>query len=102
MRLGSWECKLKAGSMIRRLYGKDQSSERHRHRYEVNNEYRADLDKKGFKVVGESPDGKLVEIMELENHPFFAGSQFHPELKSRPLAPHPMFLGFIEAASKQT
>lgn len=100
MRLGAWECDLKAGSMIRRLYGKAKTSERHRHRYEVNNDYREALEKSGMKVVGTSPDGKLVEIIELEGHPFFTGSQFHPELKSRPLSPHPMFLGFVEAASK--
>ncbi len=99
MRLGAWEAELKAGSKIRALYGKEKVSERHRHRYEVNNEYRSRLEKAGFKVVGQSPDNRLVEIMELEGHPFFAGSQFHPELKSRPLDPHPMFLGFIEAAS---
>ncbi|HLC87842.1 MAG TPA: CTP synthase [Patescibacteria group bacterium] len=101
MRLGAWEAELKPGSKIRALYGKEKTSERHRHRYEVNNDYRAALEKHGFKVVGQSPDNKLVEIMELEDHPYFAGSQFHPELKSRPLDPHPMFLGFIEAASKQ-
>jgi len=101
MRLGSWDAELKAGSKIRELYGKDKTSERHRHRYEVNNEYRADLEKHGFKIVGQSPDNKLVEIMELEDHPFFAGSQFHPELKSRPLDPHPMFVGFIAAASEK-
>lgn len=100
MRLGAWEAELKAGSLMRKYYGKDKASERHRHRFEVNNEYRADLEKNGFKVVGQSTDNKLVEIMELEGHPFFAGSQFHPELKSRPLDPHPMFLGFIEAAVK--
>lgn len=101
MRLGAWEAELKAGSKIRKYYGRDKVSERHRHRYEVNNEYRDELEKKGFMVVGQSPDNKLVEIMELKDHPFFAGSQFHPELKSRPLEPHPMFLGFIEAASKK-
>src|SRR3990167_6360315 len=101
MRLGAWDAELKAGSKIRALYGKDKASERHRHRYEVNNDYRAELEKNGFKVVGQSPDNKLVEIMELEGHPYFAGSQFHPELKSRPLDPHPMFIGFIEAASKK-
>lgn len=102
MRLGSWDAELKAGSKVRALYGRDKTSERHRHRYEVNNEYRQALEKNGFKVVGQSPDNRLVEIMELEDHPFFAGSQFHPELKSRPLEPHPMFLGFIEAASKKS
>lgn len=101
MRLGAWEAELKAGSKIRKYYGRDKVSERHRHRYEVNNEYRDELEKKGFMVVGQSPDNKLVEIMELKDHPFFAGSQFHPELKSRPLDPHPMFIGFIEAASEK-
>jgi CTP synthase len=86
--------------LIRKLYGKAQVSERHRHRYEVNNKYRAEFEKNGLDIVGTSPDGKLVEIMEIKDHPFMAGSQFHPELKSRPLAPHPMFLGFVEAASK--
>jgi CTP synthase len=100
MRLGAWECELKSGSLIRKLYGKPKVSERHRHRYEVNNKYRPEFEKNGLNIVGTSPDGNLVEIMEVEGHPFMAGSQFHPELKSRPLAPHPMFLGFIEAASK--
>lgn len=100
MRLGAWDCVLREGSKVRKLYGKGETSERHRHRYEFNNDYRADFEKNGFKIVGTSPDGKLVEVIELEDHPFFAGSQFHPELKSRPLNPHPMFLGFIEAASK--
>jgi CTP synthase len=100
MRLGAWECDLKAGSLIRKLYGKPKIFERHRHRYEVNNKYRPEFEKNGLNIVGTSPDGKLVEIMEIAGHPFMAGSQFHPELKSRPLAPHPMFLGFIEAASK--
>lgn len=100
MRLGAWECDLKIGSLIRKLYGKPRVSERHRHRYEVNNKYRAEFEAKGLNIVGTSPDGKLVEIMEISDHPFMAGSQFHPELKSRPLNPHPMFLGFLEAASK--
>lgn len=100
MRLGAWPAKLKAGSMVRRLYGKDETNERHRHRFEVNNDYREQLEKSGMKIVGTSPDGKLVEVIELDGHPFFTGSQFHPELKSRPINPHPLFLGFIEAASK--
>jgi CTP synthase len=100
MRLGAWECKLEPGTLVRKLYGKSEISERHRHRYEFNNEYKKDLEKAGLKIAGTSPDGKLVEIIELPNHPFFVGTQFHPELKSRPLLPHPIFVGFIEAASK--
>lgn len=100
MRLGAWDCKLKEGSEVKKLYGKSVISERHRHRYEFNNEYREEIEKGGLAVVGTSPDGKLVEVIELENHPFFIGTQFHPELKSRPLDPHPLFVGFIRAASK--
>jgi len=100
MRLGAWDCKLKEGSTVRNLYGKADISERHRHRYEFNNDYREEVEKHGLKISGTSPDGNLVEIVELENHPFFVGTQFHPELKSRPLAPHPLFVGFIQAASK--
>jgi CTP synthase len=100
MRLGAWDCVLTAGTLTKKLYGKSKTSERHRHRYEYNNFYRKDLEKSGMTVSGTSPDGKLVEIIELPNHPFFVGTQFHPELKSRPLDPHPIFMGFIEAASK--
>ncbi|MBI2022704.1 CTP synthase [Candidatus Daviesbacteria bacterium] len=101
MRLGAWECVLKQGTAIRKLYGKDKIWERHRHRYEVNNAYVKDLEKAGVVFSGTSQDGKIMEIMELPSHPYFTGSQFHPELKSRPLDPHPMFLGFISAAAKQ-
>lgn len=100
MRLGAWECVLKEGSMVRSLYGKDKISERHRHRYEFNNDFKADFEKYGLSIVGTSPDGKLVEVVEIPSHPFFAGSQFHPELKSRPLSPHPLFMGFIKAANQ--
>lgn len=100
MRLGAWDCDLKEGSMMRKLYGKAKVSERHRHRYEVNNDYVKDFEKGGIVFSGTSPDGKIMEIMELPSHPYFTGSQFHPELKSRPLSPHPMFVGLIEAASK--
>lgn len=107
MRLGVWECKLKAGSLARELYGKNknlpagrQVSERHRHRYEFNNKFLKEFLRHGLKVAGTSPDGKLVEIIELSDHPFFIGTQFHPELKSRPLQPHPLFVGFVKAASK--
>jgi len=100
MRLGAWDCVLKNGSKSRELYGKSDISERHRHRYEFNNEFRVELEKQGFSVAGTSPDGKLVEVIELKNHPFFVGTQFHPELKSRPLDPHPLFVGFVKAASE--
>lgn len=100
MRLGAWDCVLKAGTLTKKLYGKEKISERHRHRFEFNNEYLKDFLANGFTIAGTSPDGKLVEIIELKNHPFFIGTQFHPELKSRPLDPHPLFMGFINAASK--
>ncbi|MDP3974177.1 MAG: CTP synthase [Candidatus Daviesbacteria bacterium] len=100
MRLGAWDCVLKEGSIACSLYGKKDISERHRHRYEFNNKFKDELEKKGFMVSGTTPDGKLVEVIELKNHPFFIGTQFHPELKSRPLAPHPLFVGFVKAASK--
>lgn len=100
MRLGAWECHLEAGSKVRQLYGKPKIQERHRHRYEFNNKYLERLKKAGLTISGTSPDGKLVEIIELADHPFFVGTQFHPELKSRPLDPHPLFLGFIKAASQ--
>ncbi len=99
MRLGAWECKLKEGSLVKKLYGKELISERHRHRFEFNNEFLDQFMKKGLTISGTSPDGKLVEIIELKNHPFFIGTQFHPELKSRPLAPHPLFVGFIKTAA---
>ncbi len=97
IRLGNWPCKIKKGSKLFEIYKKDLVEERHRHRYEVNNDYREALE--GVKVVisGTSPDGKLVEAIELKDHPFFVGTQFHPEYKSRPLDPHPIFVKFIEA-----
>lgn len=100
MRLGAWDCILKRGSLTYKLYGKSRISERHRHRYEFNNEFMKKFITNGLQVVGTSPDKKLVEIIEIKDHPFFIGTQFHPELKSRPLDPHPLFLGFIQAASK--
>ncbi len=101
MRLGAYPCVLAAGSVSRKAYGKRMVSERHRHRYEVNNEYRKTLEDHGLRVAGESPDGKLVEIAEVADHPFFVGTQFHPEFKSRPLRPHPLFREFMRAALKQ-
>lgn len=100
MRLGSWECLLRAGTMTKSFYGKARVWERHRHRYEFNNKYRRQLASKGLVLSGSSPDGKLIEIIELPKHPFFIGTQFHPELKSRPLDPHPLFEGFVKAADK--
>jgi len=98
MRLGAYPCTIKSGSIAAALYRRNKISERHRHRYEVNNAYRAKLEKAGLKATGTSPDGALVEIMELSGHPWFLGCQFHPELKSRPLECHPLFRGLIRAA----
>ena len=98
MRLGAYPCVLKPGSLAARAYGKDQISERHRHRYEFNNDCREEMEKLGLVLSGTSPDNKLVEIVELENHPWFLGCQFHPEFKSRPMAPHPLFASFIKAS----
>lgn len=98
MRLGLWPCKLMPGTRAARAYGAELVEERHRHRFEVNNDYLPAMAEQGFIASGVSPDGKLVEIMELENHPFFVGVQFHPEFKSRPNHPHPLFRDFIGAA----
>ena len=98
LRLGSYPCVLKEGSLAERLYGEKEIRERHRHRYEVNNDYREDLEKGGLSLCGMSPDGRIVEMVELPEHPWFIATQAHPELKSRPNKPHPLFRGFIEAA----
>jgi len=98
MRLGAYPCVLKPGSICHKAYGVDKIFERHRHRYEFNNAYRSALEEAGLKVVGTSPDGELVEVVELEDHPWFVGVQFHPEFKSKPLAPHPLFADFIRAS----
>jgi CTP synthase len=100
MRLGAFTCKLVEGSLVRKLYGKAEISERHRHRYEFNNKYRSDFEKAGLKISGTSPNGKLVEMIELADHPFFVGTQSHPEFQSRPLVPHPLYLGFLEACAR--
>lgn len=123
MRLGAYDCKLQKGSLSEVAYRsqltdnrKEKISERstvngktlddfvvqerHRHRYEFNNEYRETLEKKGLTVAGTSPNGKLVEIVEIKKHPFFVGTQFHPEFLSRPLRPHPLFMEFINQAKK--
>jgi CTP synthase len=98
MRLGAYQCMLLDGSLAGQLYGKRMVSERHRHRYEFNNAYREMFTAKGMLFSGLSPDGKLVEIVELRDHPWFVGVQFHPEFKSRPFDCHPLFRGFIRAA----
>ncbi len=98
MRLGAYPCKVEAGTLAERLYGSEEISERHRHRYEVSNAYRERLAAKGMVFSGTSPEGDLVEMVELPDHPFFIASQFHPEFKSRPNRAHPLFRGFIEAA----
>jgi CTP synthase len=100
MRLGSYPCLLKKGSLAHKIYGRDEIEERHRHRYEVNNAYRDQLSQAGLIFSGLSPDSKLVEMIEIKDHPFFIGCQFHPEFLSRPLDPHPIFLAFVEASRK--
>jgi len=101
MRLGAQPCQLTIGSQAARLYGSFVINERHRHRYEFNNSYREKFEKAGFIFSGQSPDGKLVEVIELAEHPFFLASQFHPEFLSKPHQPHPLFKGFIAAAHQQ-
>ncbi|MDX1674073.1 MAG: CTP synthase, partial [Longimicrobiales bacterium] len=98
MRLGAYPCVIQEGSRAHEAYGALEISERHRHRYEVNNNYRDSLAEAGLRFSGQSPDGNLVEIAELPDHPWFLGCQFHPELKSRPMRPHPLFAAFIKAA----
>ncbi len=102
MRLGAYPAKLDGNSVVRSIYGTDEISERHRHRYEVNIHYREALEKGGLVFSGMSPDDQLPEIVERPDHPWFIGVQFHPELKSRPFEPHPLFAGFIGAAVKQS
>ena len=98
MRLGAYPCRLRPGSRAAQVYGEDNISERHRHRYEVNNAYRDILAEYGMRCAGISPDGSLVELIELPDHVWFIGCQFHPELKSRPMQPHPLFASFVAAA----
>ncbi len=98
MRLGAYPCVIKPDTLASKVYGKEEISERHRHRYEFNNSYRESLEKAGLKISGTSPDGLLVEIIELPEHPYFIAGQFHPELKSRPNNPAPLFVGLISAA----
>ncbi len=98
MRLGAWDCKLETGSHAAKAYGKLDISERHRHRYEFNREYEALLTGAGLQITGTTPDGTYVEIVEIPDHPYFLGCQFHPEFKSKPLEPHPLFVAFIKAS----
>ena len=101
MRLGAYPCILKKDSLASSLYKSEEISERHRHRYEFNNEYREKMEDKGMTFSGTSPDGQLVEIIELKEHPYFIASQFHPEFKSRPDRPQPLFAGLLNAAKKK-
>ena len=98
LRLGAYPCVLQPETLAHELYGKTEISERHRHRYEVNNDYREVLTKNGMVLSGLSPDGRIVEMIELKEHPFFVATQAHPEFKSRPNLPHPLFEGFVKAA----
>ncbi len=100
MRLGAYPCKLVENSKVKKLYKQDVIEERHRHRFEYNNDYREKMEKAGLKIAGLSPDGNLVEIVELENHPYFVGCQFHPEFKSRPNKPHPLFVELVAKSIK--
>jgi CTP synthase len=102
MRLGSYEARLKKNSLIHKIYKSSKINERHRHRYEVNINYKENFEEKGMIFSGLSPDQKLPEIIELKDHPWFIGVQFHPEFKSRPLSPHPLFSSFIKAVKKNS
>jgi CTP synthase len=97
MRLGTWKTKFAPGSLAERLYGKPEVNERHRHRFEFNNDYRAQMEEKGLRITGTSPNGDLVEVVEVVGHPFFIACQYHPEFLSKPNAPHPLFRGFVAA-----
>ena len=102
MRLGAYMAKIKKDSKVYKIYEDTEISERHRHRYEVNNNFEENLNKKGVVFSGYSPDGLLPEIVEITDHPWFIGVQFHPELKSKPFDPHPLFKSFISAAKDQS
>ena len=98
MRLGSQPCVMQEDSLAAKVYGEAEISERHRHRYEFNPEYKKQFIEAGMQISGSSPSGLLAEIVEIPNHPWFLAVQFHPEFKSKPLEPHPIFRGFVEAA----
>jgi CTP synthase len=101
MRLGDYEAVLARGTIARKLYGQEKIVERHRHRYEVNNTYREQFENWGLVISGTSPDGSLVEMIEAKSHPFFVGTQAHPEFRSRPNRPHPLYSGFIKACQSK-
>ena len=100
MRLGAWKCRLEPGSIVHKVYQADEIDERHRHRYEYNDNYREDLESAGLKATGFNPDTGLVEIVELPGHPWYVGVQYHPEYKSTVANPHPLFVAFVEAAHR--
>ena len=102
MRLGAYPCNIEEGSLAEKVYKTDKISERHRHRFEYNNDYRKAMEENGLIVSGTSPDGKLVEIVELKGHPYFIACQFHPEFKSRPDKPAPLFVGLIQKAKEHS
>ena len=102
MRLGAYPCVLAKGSRAAEIYGQEQISERHRHRYEFNDKYRRDMQNAGLTVCGRSPDGKLTEAVEISSAPFYIGVQFHPEFKSRPNRPHPLFAAFVNECAKNS
>ena len=101
MRLGTWPTKIVEGTLAERIYGDTEVTERHRHRYEFNMKYRDRMNAKGFVISGTSPDGTLAELIELRDHPYFVGCQYHPEFQSKPNKPHPLFKGFIQACLGQ-
>ena len=100
MRLGTYPCIIKQGTLASKVYNSERIDERHRHRFEYNNNYKERLENAGLICSGVSPDGNLVEIVEIKDHPYFIAGQFHPELKSRPNRPAPLFVGFVKAAMK--
>ena len=100
MRLGSYECVIRKGTLAEKVYASSTALERHRHRFEFNPEYREEMEKAGFIVSATSPDGTLAEVVELKDHPYMIATQAHPELISRPSHPHPLFMGFITAMSE--
>jgi len=100
MRLGKWPCVLTPNSFAHRAYGRTEISERHRHRYEVNRAYLDEMARRGMRVTGDTPDGRFVEIVEVADHPYFLSCQFHPEFKSKPMQPHPLFRSFIDACKR--
>ena len=101
MRLGSYPCIIKDGTLAKKVYKDEKIDERHRHRFEYNNDYREQMEDKGLILSGTSPDGKLVEIIEIKDHPYYIAAQFHPEFKSRPDRPQPLFVGLVKATKNR-